>query len=367
MKARIVFTALIFLALGSAAWAWEEVSDLNIEDRGDKPGLLLALERQAAYLAKRPDRTARVGGMRLSNRELLRGVNLLSDIARDTHGTEAFSRRVNEAFRIFRTSRPGRPGKAHFTAYYDPHLDARRGQTGAFRYPVYGRPPDLVERGGRAFRRVAGELRPYYTRREIEEGGVLSGRGLEIAWIADYVELHFLHIQGSGILRFPDGSRGTLHVAGTNGHPFKSPGRMLMSAGLSSGAYQDVKTYLRTHPAQARKFLTRNPRFIFFRMDDRLTSGSAGVPLTPGRTIATDKRIYAPGAIGFVSYKAPILDKSGRHAGYRLTSRIVTDADTGSAIVGPGRADLYVGSGPVAEILAGATNTYGEMYFLIPK
>ncbi|MBZ0271252.1 MltA domain-containing protein, partial [bacterium] len=224
----------------------------------------------------------------------------------------------------------------------------------------------LEESGGRAFRRVSGEAHPYFTRAQIEDGA-LAGRGLEIAWVKDYVGLHFLHIQGSGTLRFPDGSTASVHVAGTNGYDFQSPGRMLIRAGLSSGAYEDVQRVLRADIPRARRYLTQNPRFIFFRMDDKPTSGSAGVPLTPGRTIATDKRVYEAGAIGYVRYDAPRLASDGTLAGYASTSRFVLDQDTGNAIVGPGRADLYIGAGPLAEKLAGATNTHGELYFLIPR
>ncbi|MCZ7583936.1 MAG: MltA domain-containing protein [Deltaproteobacteria bacterium] len=347
--------------------AWQGVAGLPLEDRGGKRDLLLAVDRVIAYLKTQPNQTVRVGDARVSTADLLRGAQEFTRIVIEAHGTPAFEERVRAAFRIYRTSHPSRPGKAHFTAYYDPVVEARTHPDGAFRYPIYARPPDLIEQNGRAYRLVGGRHVPYYTRRDIEEKGVLSGRGLEIAWVADYVELHYLHIQGAALLRFPGGTQKTLHVSGTNGHSFKSPGRMMIDEGLSNGAYDHVKNYLRTHPDVARRILRQNPRFIFFRMDDKLPSGSAGIPITPGRSIATDKSLYAPGALAFVRYDAPVLDAGGHLSGTRSTSRFVTDCDTGAAITGSGRADLYVGSGPRAEKLAGATNTYGELYYLLPR
>ncbi len=363
----IALGALFVAALALPAWAWEEVAGLRFEERGDLRGLLLALDRQAAHLAKSPGTAVRIGNSRVTHRQLLHGVRTLQRLVMEYPDPNALSDQVNAHFRVYRTSHPERAGKAHFTAYYDSVLDASPVRAGAFQYPLYARPGDLTEKNGRSWRKVGEALVPYYTRREIEEGGALAGRGLEIAWVADYVELHYLHIQGSGRLHFPDGSVKTAHFSGTNGYPFQSAAKHMIDAGLASGGYLAIKAWMREHLDVAMPFFWRNSRFIFFRLSDDEPTGSAGIPLTPGRTIATDKSIYPAGAIGFVRYSAPVMDDAGKVTSTVMTSRFVTDNDTGAAIVGPGRADLYVGTGARAEALAGATNTFGEMYFLIPR
>lgn len=368
---KVLCAIVVLVALATAgvapARAWEEVAGLRFEERGDTRGLLLALDRQASYLSGSSGKTVRVGGMRVSHRELLRGVRTLQKLVMEYGHDPSFSDRVNAAFHVYRTSHPTRAGKAHFTAYYDPQLDASPTRSGPYQYPLYARPSDLVEKGGRVWRSVGGATVPYYTRQEIEAGGALAGRGLEIAWVRDYVDLHYLHIQGSGRLNYPDGTFKTVHVSGTNGYAFQSAAKLMMDAGLVSGAYLETKAWMRANLERAMPYFLRNSRFIFFRLSDAPPSGSAGVPITPGRTIATDKSIYAAGALGFIRYSAPVVDASGAVTGSVMTSRFVTDNDTGSAIIGPGRADLYVGGGHQAEVLAGATNTFGELYFLIPR
>ena len=364
------FSAIVIIAascLAAPAFAWEEVSGLRFEDKGEARDLLVALDRQRAYInAMSGGATLRIGGARISKEQLLSGIHKMTGIVLNHYDKADFSDQVNAAFRVYRTSSPKKARKAHFTAYFDPVLEASTVRTDRFRFPIYKRPADLIESGGKAYRKSGGKKILYYTRAKIE-GGALTGRGLEAAWVDDYVELHFLHIQGSGYLRFADGSMATLHVSGTNGYGFKSAVRMIQRKGLCSGAYMESKLYLKNHPDIAAAYLPQNPRYIFFKTSDEPPSGIGGIPLTPGRTIATDKPRYPVGAIAYIRYNAPVVDENGKVMLTKSTSRFVVDSDTGNAIRGAGRADLYMGTGPKAELLAGAVNTYGEMYYLIPR
>ncbi len=357
---------VVFLWL-APVYAWEEVSGTNFEDVGEARQLLAALDAQLAYLKAQPDgRVYRVGNTRITKQQLISGVRKMSRIVLDHYGDARFSDQVNAAFRVYKTSSPQKKGRAHFTAYFDPVLDGSKTRTERFRYPIYNRPDDLIESGGKAYRKAQGKRVPYFSRAQIENG-VLAGKGLEVAWVDDYVELHFLHIQGSGYLRFPDGAMATLHVSGTNGHGFKSAVRILQRKGMCSGAYMESKLFLKKHPDIAATYMPKNPRYIFFKLSDDPPSGIGGIPLTPERTIATDKSLYPVGALAYVRYQAPVASENGKALSTKSTSRFVVDSDTGNAIKGAGRADLYMGTGPRAELRAGAVNTWGELYYLIPR
>lgn len=363
-----IAAALLAVAVAtSPAHAWQEVTDVRFIDRGRPQDLLLALDRQAEYLSRNPNAVAKVGPLRLTHAKLLEGVRALSKLVIESYEDPSFSDKVRAQFRVFRTSNPQKSGKAHFTAYYDPIINISLQRTPRFSEPIYRLPPEYVQGPSGCHRNLQQGRAPCHTRYEIEIGHALEGRGLEIAWTDDPVELHFLHIQGSGLARLPDGTFKILNFGGHNGFKFESATRLMMNDGLLSGHYIQAKDYMRTHLDVARKYLARNPRFIFFKLEDGVTRGAAAIPLTSGRSIATDPNQYASGTLGFIRYEAPLVNQAGDVTSTISTSRFVAVCDTGSAIVGPGRADLYVGAGPQAERLAGATNTFGELYILVPR
>ena len=261
-----------------------------------------------------------------------------------------------------------------FTGYYEPELAGSRSRSAAFAVPLYSRPADLVtvrlgdfwphsphERF--AGRVVDGRLKPYFSRAEID-AGALAGRGLELFWTDDPIAAFFLHIQGSGLLRLPDGTRVRLGYAGANGHPYTAIGRVLVRRGalaLEEVSLQSIRAWLRAHPEQARAVMARNASYIFFReVAGEGPLGSQGVALTPGRSIAVDPRHLPLGLPMWVDVAHPL-------AGHPALRRLVVAQDTGGAIRGAVRADLFWGAGRDAEARAGQMRKNGRYFALIPR
>ena len=267
-------------------------------------------------------------------------------------------------------------GKAEglFTGYYEAELRGARKRDAHYRFPVYSRPGDLVmvdvgrfreeHRGETLAGRVQdGRLLPYATRAEIA-AGVLAGKGLELLWADDPVDVFFLHIQGSGRVRMQDGSVLRLGYAGKNGHRYRSIGRELIARGEISKegvSMPALRAWLAAHPEKIPDLLAHNPSFVFFRILERDGPiGSLGVALTPGRSLAVDRAFLPLGAPLWLDSVEP-LDPE------KPLRRLVVAQDTGGAIKGPVRGDLFWGFGAEAERQAGSMNVSGKYYLLLPK
>ena len=256
------------------------------------------------------------------------------------------------------------------TGYYEPELPARRRRTERFRYPLYELPDNLVTVDLGSFcpscptRRAAGRVRdgelvPYYSRAEID-AGVLGDHASVIAWLDDPVEVFFIHVQGSALLRFDDGVHMHVSYNGSNGRPYTSIGRVLVETGKLNAAdvsLAAIKAYLRSHPDERDALLQRNERYVFFRTVPIGPVGSLGQPLTTGRSLAADSRVYPPGALVFITTNSA----SG------ATSRLALLQDSGIAISGDNRLDLFQGSGDSAAAIAGDMRADGELYFVLPR
>ncbi len=261
------------------------------------------------------------------------------------------------------------------TGYYEPLLRGSRTRSQTYRYPVYGVPDDLLTievealfpelKGERVRgRRENGQVIPYYTRGEIEQG-VESLRGREIVWIDDAVELFFLHIQGSGRVRLEDGDIVRLGYANHNGHPYRSVGRILIDQGeltIANASMQGIKQWGRENPHRLQALLAANPAYVFFRELPSKTGGpigALGVPITPGRSIAVDEESVPLGAPVYLSTSWPNSNKP--------LSRLMFAQDKGSAIKGAVRADFFWGFGDKAGELAGRMRQSGKMWVLLPS
>jgi membrane-bound lytic murein transglycosylase A len=211
---------------------------------------------------------------------------------------------------------------------------------------------------------------PYYSRREIDQLGVLRGRNLEIAWVKDPIDLFFLHIQGSGLLRMRDGGAITVGYAAQSGLPYRSIGRLLIDNGKVAReemSMQRIRRYLTENPIEQDEVFAYNESYVFFRVLEGGPVGSLGVPISPGRSIATDSRLFPRAALALAQTDIPILGALGELAGWRKVTRFVLNQDTGGAIRGPQRADYYFGTGDEAGALAGYMNRQGRIYFLVLK
>lgn len=351
-------------------------------DDMDLASLERAMDKSLSYY----DRAAGSGphpmdDLLVSVREQRETLAALREILRGDETEEGKRRRIAETFDVYQsTGLDGRKGVL-FTGYFEPILRGSRTPGGGYRYPVYRPPADAVRVSLGKFRegwknehlvgRVSnGELIPYYSRREIEDQGVLAGQGLEIVWVDDRINLFFLHVQGSGKIRLTDGSLLQIGFAARNGRPFRSLSRMLVETGrvgTDEISYQAIKRYLRDNPGEVPEVLGYNESFIFFREVQEGPVGSLGEVLTAGRSIATDPAFFPRGALAFIRLRKPVLDARGEVVAWAPFSRFVLNQDAGAAIKGAGRVDIFCGTGERAEIIAGSFKERGELFFLLKK
>lgn len=287
---------------------------------------------------------------------------------------QCFARQFAARFELIPSSAVDNEIEVLFTGYYQPVLEASLTPGDGFDYPLYGVPADLVsqeQNGEKKLGRIDnGALLPYYSRRDIDELGALRGRNLEIAWVKDPIERFFLHIQGSGLLRLRDGREVTVGYAGQNGLPYRAIGRLLIDDGKipkEEMSMQRLRRYLTEYPAEQNDIFAYNESYVFFRLLDGGPLGSLGVPVTAGRSIATDSRLFPRGALALAQTEIPIIGAQGEFAGWRPVTRLVLNQDTGGAIRGPQRADYYFGTGEAAGALAGYMNRQGRLYFIAPR
>ncbi len=271
-----------------------------------------------------------------------------------------------------------------FTGYYEPLLRGSRRESPRFPYPLYGRPGDLVTVDLPQFYfykdqpnmaqikgRVEGNrLVPYYSREQIDFRSQLRGRNLEIVWIDSLVDIFFLHIQGSGIVELEDGSRIYVGYADQNGLPFRSLGKYLLDMQLIERgqlSLQGMKAFLKEHPEAIPAALTANPSYIFFQISEQSATGTFGTRLTPWRSIASDPRLFPLGALAWIECEKPVFDANKRITGWERFGRFVLNQDTGGAIRGADRVDLFTGSGERSELVAGGMKQKGSLFFLLKK
>jgi membrane-bound lytic murein transglycosylase A len=191
-----------------------------------------------------------------------------------------------------------------------------------------------------------------------------------LVWLKDPVKAFFLHVQGSGAIHLPDGRLLRVGYAGKNGRPYRSIGQYLIEKGEiapEAMSLQAIEAYLEEHPERIEEVLWHNESYIFFRKIDKGPVGSISVVLTAGRSIATDPAFYPRGGLAFLKTQQPVLDDSGEVTGWKPLNRWVLNQDTGGAIKGYGRVDLFAGSGKEAEWVAGRLKHSGMLYFLVKK
>lgn len=385
---RLPLIATLFLLLYGCATSL----DRSVEQRAPTPAaigddldvdsLRAAIGQSVAYLTKLPrERVIGEQPRRFTAGEVLDSLRAF-DQALDQHRcAECLAREIPARFELLPSSSDAQSSEVLFTGYYQPVIEGSLVRTEEYRYPVYGKPADFViaEQVSlspkavvqKLVGRVNGEqFLPYYSRREIDELAALSGRGLEIAWVKDPVEVFFLHIQGSGIIRLPDGRRLGVGYAAQNGWPYRSIGRLLIDNGKVSKeemSMQWLRRYLVENPSERSEIFAYNESYVFFRVLQGGALGSLEVPITDGRTIATDSRLFPKGALVWIQTEIPVVGRSGELAGWRPIMRFMLNQDTGGAIRGLQRADIYFGTGDEAGELAGYMNRSGKMFFLVLK
>jgi len=348
----------------------------------DSESLTLAVRRNLEYLDRlNPETVFHYGPHDFTIQQVRESQEVFLDLLSKGLDAGQLSREIRKKFRVYRAT--GRAGDTRvlFTGYYEPMYEGSLAPDETFRYPLYRPPDDLMRidlslfsekfKGENIVARIEGKkILPYYSRYQIEAERVLEGKDLEIAWLKDPLDVAFLHIQGSGRLRLPGGRDLLVHYQASNGRPYRSIGRYMIEKGFLAReemSMQAIRKYLTENPGVLDEVLNYNPSYVFFRQVENGPLGSLGVLLTPGRSVALDSKIFPKGALGFISCQKPLVNDQGDIIGWTKFSRFVLNQDSGGAIKGAGRADIFWGSGPYAELAAGHLQHEGDLYILIKK
>lgn len=295
---------------------------------------------------------------------------------RDSMAGQDARRFFESHFRPYRVQDHDHP-EGLFTGYFEPVVTGSLMPKPGFDVPLYRKPADLVavpaaerDRTGLSFGRlVDGEARPYFTRREIEQGA-LSGQGLEIVWLSDWADAFFMQVQGSGRVQLEDGRMIRLTYDGKTGRPYTSIGAVLVESGIiprDEMSMQAIRRWMSSNPEEARELMWRNESFVFFRevTVDRADLGAFGaqhVQLTPRRSLAVDRSLWMFGMPVWLDTVIPV-DHEG---GVKTFRQLMISQDTGTAIRGLARGDVYWGMGEEAALIAGHMKSSGTMTVLLP-
>jgi membrane-bound lytic murein transglycosylase A len=326
----------------------------------DKKTLLQAIDHSLRYLnssqALRAYQNYPIP--EITRQRVRRSLIRFRQLVQTSRTPEDLQKAVKKEFIWYRSVGNDRQGNVKFTGYFEPIYQASRQRTAEYKYPLYRRPSN--------FSRWS---KPHPERVELEGKDGLLGEnsrlsGYELVWLKDRLEAYLVHVQGSAKLRLPNGKLISVGFDGNTEHPYTSLGKEMIADGIfpTEGlTLPMVLDFLRSNPEQLKNYIPRNNRFIFFRETHGAPpTGSLGVPVLPERSIATDKSIFPPGALAVIQTEIP-----DGNLNKKLVSRYVLDQDTGSAIKGVGRVDIFMGTGKNAGDRAGLINTPGQLYYLL--
>lgn len=351
----------------------------TLEPDGDLSQLRLAISRQIEKCATQDSTfTWKINGKLVSRRAwcIDTGNSFIAEIDKSSSWPE-FWRRVKVGFDWYRSKGRDGQGEIFFTGYFIPFLRGADKADGVFNYPIYAKPHDLVRvllNGQYVWRRQlpGGRYVPYFDRKEIDWDGAIAGRGLELTWTDDKIDAFFLHIQGSGTLESRDAQgqlrSSFLNYDAQNGQPYQAIGRILRQEGVPEEYLnmQGLKRYFRERPSEIDRVFPMNPSYIFFRKESDGPFGSGGTVLVPGHSIATDNSIFPLGGMCLFNTKRAVVE-NGQITGWEDFSRLAVNQDTGGAIQGPGRVDIFWGAGDYAELAAGSQQSFGDIFIAVKK
>jgi len=350
----------------STCLGWDE----QIWSRGNKPGdrdaLLASIDNSLSYLQK--DKAIAIYESypikEITRDRVYRSLVRFRQLVVNSNSPSQLQAAVRREFIFYKSVGNDGKGTVKFTAYYEPAYIASRVRTNVYKYPLYRLPPDFEKWS-----------KPHPKRIQLEGKDGLLGdksrlRGLELLWFRDRWQAYMVQIQGSAQIQLTNGTATSIGYAGATDYPWTSIGRELAKDGkvtLKQLTLPRMTEYFQQHPQELNNYLPRWERFIFFKESGgKPATGSINVPVTPERSIATDKSLMPPGALALVNTSIPYPTASGG-LDYRTVSRFVLDQDTGSAIKGPGRVDYFMGTGKLAGDRAGVTGGNGSLYYLLLK
>jgi membrane-bound lytic murein transglycosylase A len=385
--------AILLLASGCARpavttleEAFRPIPSENVEIADDLEfgGLADAIAQQRGALKNNEEMEMIFGPVRVSRREYVKALDELATIVTSSHTQAAKLKYIQENFRFMEWYGGNDWGEILLTSYFEPiiHGDAKR--TSRFSQALYKKPDDLVVIDLKKFserfkdesnlrgRIHDGKVTPYFSRDEIDDGNALKGRDLELCWV-DPTDAFFLHIQGSGTVKLPDGEELFITYAEKNGRKYEPIGKYLKErlAPLPVTMQRIEEVVKVMSPQERSQLFAKNPSYVFFTKSKRRAITSLGVPATPGRTIAVDSKFAPKGALAIITFNKPLVDQpehaeSGMPPTIRV-SRFVLDQDSGGAITGTDHVDLFWGRGDEAKKVAGILQDKARIVFLVPK
>ncbi len=344
----------------------------------DIDSLLQSARRQAAYLQKQdPAKKITFGADHYDNRWLLLSVQELFGKLRQNPDNKEFNRFIKQNYLVYQAG--GRSGGTArgmlVTGYYEPIFAGNLAKKPPFLTPLYSLPKSLVSVTAADGKTKIGRYTKdqnfvnFWSRAEIENNNLLQGD--ELAFLQDPLDAFLLHVQGSGRIQLPDKSVRSVRFAGSNGRAYSSIGKLLVDEkilSLEEVNIPAIRAYLHDHPDQLQRILQHNERFIFFSWGDaQPPKGSSGEVLTPGRSIAMDAAALPGGTIAYLVTRRPVVAGDGNITGWIPLNRFVFPQDSGAAIKGTGRVDIFWGTGNYAEVAANHMHEEGALFFLVKK
>lgn len=354
----------------------EFVDDTNYVNLSD------SIQQSLSYLKKRPkDMKFKFGQDVYETSHMVYSLVKFLEFTEKKPSADELRRYIDENYYVYKSTGSNGSGEVLFTGYYEPFLEGSLLERDIYKYPVYGTPSDLISidlslfsakyAGEKITGRYTGQtVVPYYERKEIETGTILENKASVIVWVKDPIDLFFLQIQGSGKIVLENGETINVHYHNSNGRPYKSIGSLLIEKGIiprSEMSMQRIRAYLSANPGQVDDILNYNPSYVFFKTEKEGPLGYLEVRLTPERSIALDRRIFPLAGLAYIETVKPVVDENGNIKEWLKSKKFVLNQDTGGAIRGPGRADIFWGNGKYAEIAAGNMQHMGSLYFLILK
>jgi membrane-bound lytic murein transglycosylase A len=392
-----LFLLLVAIVLFSTACVREEpgVKDVTRALKKLSPGrfpdfsddlpvdsLQTAINESIRYL-KRLDPAApfRFGSDSFTTSHMIASLEAFSQLTAQSLSSEELRAAIAKDFWVYKAAGQTRQGRVLFTGYYEPVLQGALRRSSRYPYPIYRKPDDWVAVDLAMFDAKYGSDRlvgrcidqtvtPYFSRQEIDARGALRDKGYELAWVSDVVDLFFLHIQGSGRIMLDDGTVKSVNYHCDNGRPYTSIGKLLIDDGIipkEEMSMDGIRSYLKGRPEDIPRIFNSNERYVFFRFVDDGPLGAMAIPLTPGRSVATDLGLFPKGALAFIDTEKPLIGQDGAIQSWQRFGRFVLNQDTGAAIQGPGRVDMFFGDGRDAEVAAGHMKHEGMLFFLVKK
>ena len=333
---------------------------------GDRQLLLRSIDHSLGYLNSQGAASAysryQVAG--ITRDRVRRSLDRFRQLVITSTTPSQLQESVKQEFVFYKSIGKDAKGTVAFTGYFEPTYSASRTPNSEFRYPLYRLPPN-----------IGSWPKPHPTRLDLEGADALQAskgllRGLEFVWLRDRFQAFLVHVQGSARLQLTDGATMTVGFAGKTTQSYTGVGRELVKDGkftLEQLTLPKLTEYFTNFPTEMDKYLPKNQSFVFFRdTNGAPATGSIGVPVTAERSIATDKALMPPGALALISTKLPYPNAAGKLE-QNAVNRYVLDQDTGSAIKGAGRVDVFMGTGNLAGDRAGYINSTGELYYPLLK